>query len=421
MTHSLNLSDQLLVEAKFENRALPDVAAETTARLNADFARENWTGRRVAVAAGSRGIDKLAEVVRATIAFLKARGAQPIVVPAMGSHGGATAEGQVEMLASLGVTSEVIDAPIECSMETIEIGRTRGGVRVFVGRTAAEADAVLLINRVKPHTDFASDLIGSGVRKMAVIGLGKADSSFECHRAVSHAGYESVMLEVSEFVLGKLPRVYGLALIEDSYHHLAEIAPLKGPEIIELEPALLRKAREWMPSLPFREIDVLILDQIGKNISGAGMDPNITGRGSSGGARPDSRVSVRRIYVRGLTPESHGNAIGMGAADVVSAKLVAEIDARSTFTNALSAMTPNSVKTPMHFASDRECLSAALRLADADPVNARIVRVRNTLALDRFIASANYAKEIEERDDLRVLRSASAWGFTPEGDLDSVI
>ncbi|MGH9769927.1 MAG: hypothetical protein ACREAB_21085, partial [Blastocatellia bacterium] len=403
-----SLSKQMLVEARLENHRLHDTAAETAAQLDAVLSNVDLAGRAVAVAVGSRGIDQLATVVNAAIAKLKRYGARPFIFPAMGSHGGATAEGQREILAAFGITEEGAGAPINASMDAVEIGRTENDIRVFVARPALEAGAILVINRVKPHTDFASERISSGLRKMCVIGLGKADSAFECHRAVSRRGYEPVLMEVSSFVLNHLQSVFGLALVEDGYHKLARIEAMAGSQFASREPEMLKLARAWMPHLPFERIEALIVDEMGKNISGSGMDPNVLGRRAHLES-VNRRQEVGAIYVRGLTPETHGNAIGLGMADVVSARLVKEMDQAPTYTNALSAMTPASVRIPMHFGSDAECLGAALRLAGADPKSARIIRVRNTLALDRFVASSAYASEIAERDDLTVLQSSQDW------------
>jgi hypothetical protein len=411
----------MLVRARLEDHRLQDTGAETAAQLDAVFSDVDLTGRSVAVGVGSRGIDQLATVVGAAIAKLKRRGARPFIFPAMGSHGGATADGQREILATFGITEESIGAPINASMDAIEIGRTENDIRVFVSRPALEADVMLIINRVKPHTDFASERIGSGLRKMLVIGLGKAAGAFECHRYASgpnpRFGYEPTLVEVSSFVLNNIPSIFGLALVEDGYHKLARIEAFPGSQFASREPELLKCAREWMPALPFEQIDVLIVDEMGKNISGSGMDPNVLGRRAHL-ERVNRRQDVRAIYVRALTPETHGNAIGVGMADVVSERLVNAMDKTSSYTNALSAMSSSSVRIPMYFANDAECLNAALRLAGAGPDDARIVRVRNTLALDRFVASSSYAPEIAERDDLTVLQSSQDWRFTDEGDFD---
>jgi len=412
------LPPQMLVEARLPSHPLADPAGDVVARLGPRL-DGSWSGRRVAVAAGSRGIDRYAEVVRAVVAALKAVGARPFVMPAMGSHGGGTGPGQVEVLETLGIAEAMVGAPIVSNVETVELAKAPLGFRVLTARDALEADAVVLVNRVKPHTDFASATFGSGLQKMSAIGLGKIEGAFECHQAASRHGHEKVIREAARIVIARLPVLLGVALVEDAHHHLARVDVLRGPEFEAGEPALLRQAAEWMPRLPFKEIDVLVLDEIGKNVSGAGMDTNVVGRGVNGLPREDRRTTVRSLYVRGLTPESHGNAVGMGLADVVRTRLVREMDPTSTYTNALSAMTPAMVRTPMHFDSDAECLKAALRMSGAAEESARIVRVKNTLALDRLLVSPALAPEIRERDDLRVMGPERDWVFDPQGDLTS--
>jgi len=410
------LPAQMLVEARLPSHGLADPRAEVRARL-APRLNASWVGRRVAVAAGSRGIDRYADVVAAVVATLRAAGAIPFVMPAMGSHGGGTAPGQIDVLESLGITEGTVGAPIVSNIETVELARTPHGFRVLTAKDALEADAVVLVNRVKPHTDFASPTFGSGLQKMSAIGLGKIEGAFECHQAASRHGHETVIREAARIVIGRLPVLLGVALVEDGHHHLARVEVLAGAEFESGEPALLRQAREWMPLLPFKEIDVLVLDEIGKNVSGAGMDTNVVGRGVNGLPREDRSTTVRSLYVRGLTPESHGNAVGMGLADVVRTRLVREMDPKSTYTNALSAMTPAMVRTPMHFDTDAECLKAALRMSGVAEDGARIVRVRNTLALDRLVVSPALAAEVRERDDLRLVGSETAWAFDAQGDL----
>jgi hypothetical protein len=416
-----SLPKQMLVRARLEDHRLHDTGAETAAQLDAVLSNIDLAGRVVAVAVGSRGIDQLATVVGASIAKLKSLGARPFIFPAMGSHGGATPEGQAEILGTFGITEESIGAPINASMEVVEIGRTEKGIRVLVSRPALEADSILVINRIKPHTDFSSEQIGSGLRKMMVIGVSKAEGAFEFHRYASKSGpefgYEPTLIEVSNYMLNKLKSVYGLALIEDGYHKLAHIEAIPGPKIAEREPALFRRSSAWLPRLPFEKIDVLVVDEMGKNISGSGMDPNVIGRRVR--VQPvNPGQEIGAIYVRGLTPETHGNAIGVGLADIVSQRLVDEMDKVSTYTNSLSAMSPGSARIPMHFPNDRECLSAALRMSGADPASARILRVRNTLAMDKFVASATYAPEIAERKDLTVLKPSEDWRFTANDDFD---
>jgi hypothetical protein len=258
-------------------------------------------------------------------------------------------------------------------------------------------------------------MLGSGLLKMAAIGLGKIDGASACHEGASRLGYETALGEVAQAVLARIPRVYGLGLLEDGTHRLARLEVLRGSQIAREEPALLQQARAWMPALPFASVDVLVVDAIGKNISGAGMDPNIIGRGVHGERMLTCRSTVRAIYARDLTPESHGNATGIGLADVVSSRLVAAMDPDITYTNALAAMKIVPVRVPFHFATDAECLRAAFRLAGVAPETARILRIKDTLALEDVVASSNYADEIDGRDDLQVMGPPEPWSLANLG------
>ncbi|NBO65818.1 MAG: hypothetical protein EBU88_13410 [Acidobacteria bacterium] len=410
ITSLKELAPPLLVEARLESHPLADVAGETMAQMNQLFASVPLAGKRVAVAVGSRGIAQLPLIVRIAVERLRSFGADPFIFPAMGSHGGGTSEGQRTMLESLGVTEESAGAPIDSTMETIQLGQSAHGIRLIASRPAIEAGAILFINRIKPHTDFSSTRqIGSGLRKMCLIGLGKIEGAFEYHRAARRIGFESMLLEVSSEILSRVPNIFGLGLLEDGYHQLAHIEGLHGAEFASREPELFKLADQWMPRLPFREIDVLIIDEIGKNISGAGMDPNVTGRDIHGLPRPDRRSIINTIFVRGLTPESHGNAIGLGYADLVSTRLVAEMDRQITYTNSLSSMTPASVRIPMHYGTDRECLAAAVRMSGKTAAEAHLVQIRNTLALNRLVVSQLFEREIEAQGNLTILERLPAW------------
>ena len=413
------LPAQMLVEARLPSHALENPAAEAAGRLDALLAGLDCRGQRIAVGAGSRGIDRIAEVLGAVVATLKARGARPFIVPAMGSHGGGTAEGQVELLDSYGISEATMGAPLRPSMDVVEIGRTPAGEPVFTAREALEADGVVLINRVKPHTDFESVRVGSGLLKMTAIGLGKVEGAAAAHRAARRHGYEESITAAARVVRARLKLLAGVALLEDAHHRLARVEVVPAAEIEAREPALLAQARSWMPSLPFPEVDILILDEIGKNISGAGMDTNVVGRGVDGLPFRSARSRAKNIYVRGLTPESHGNAVGVGLAEVVRSQIIKDMDSHAMYTNALSAMTPATVRVPMHFDTDAECLKAVLRVAGADADKARIVRVRNTLAVDRFVASEAYAAEVAERDDLTVVIPPRPWTLDAQGNFDA--
>ena len=413
-----SLPRQLLLEPRVEHHALSDPIGAMHQRLAAAWPGEDWNGRRVVVGVGSRGIDRIAELARTLVGWLRAQGAEPVVIPAMGSHGGGTPEGQRELLASYGVTAHTVDAPIDASMDVVEVGAQVEGVRVVIAAAALNADAVVLLNRIKPHTDFGSATTGSGLVKMSAIGLGKAEGAFRCHWAAATRGHERVLRAVSQVVLGHLPRVFGVGLVEDGSHRIALIEPMRGAEFHDREPPLLDQARRWMPMLPFAEVDVLVVDEIGKDISGTGMDTNIVGRGVDLQPMPNRRTAVNAIYVRGLTPASHGNAIGIGMADIVSDRLVQAMDAHKTYTNAVSAMTPGTARVSIHFPTDRECLRAALRVSAADPLAPRIVRIRHTLALDRVVVSESYLPDIEARDDLTVLVAPTEWRLDAAGNFD---
>ncbi len=412
------LPRQVLVEARIASRRLDDPASSVTAQLGAVLGNTRLDGQRVVIGVGSRGIDRIPEVVRAAVAFIKSRGGEPAIIPAMGNHGGATDEGQREILAGLGVTEATVGAPIRPSMTTRQVGETKSGIPVHTSAEALDADGLILVNRIKPHTDFESDKIGSGLLKMSAIGIGKSEGAAACHRAGIRLGLEQTLLDVSQVALSHVKLLAGVALVEDGLHQMTKVEVIPANAIAAREGALLAEARSLMPALPFDRIDVLVIDWMGKDISGAGMDTNIIGRGIDGMPRASRRSDVGAIYTRGLTPASHGNAIGLGLADVVSNRLVDSLDLEAIFTNALSAMTPVTGKLPLHFGSDRDCLRAAIRFSATDAATAKIVRIRSTLALDRFIASENYAPEIAKRSDFQIVGGPIDWRFDNEGDFD---
>jgi uncharacterized protein (DUF362 family) len=405
------------VRQKFPASAKIDVRAE----LRKQFRPSVKPGARIAVGAGSRGITNLAAVIGETIAILKAAGARPFLVPAMGSHGGATAEGQIQILSEYGVTEEAMGAPFRASMDTVSLGRTEDGVDVRFSKEALDSDGIVVINRVKPHTDFGPPL-GSGLVKMIAIGFGKQHGAASYHAAASRLGMERVIRTVSKVVLPRVPILAGIGLIEDTHHETARLAVVNAEDIEPREVELQAEARRLMPRLPFDEADLLIIDWMGKNISGAGMDPNITGRPvhgySSKLAEHTTRPILHRVYVRGLTPESHGNAIGIGMADFASARLVRSIDAAATSMNALTALSINSFKIPISFENDREAIRRALDTVPiADGRTHRVVRVESTLSLEKVEVSEAYAEELKKRSDLEPLGPARDVRFDAEGNL----
>jgi hypothetical protein len=349
-------------------------------------------GMRIALGVGSRGITNLKEIAKAALGVLTNAGARPFIVPAMGSHGGATAEGQIEMLAEYGVTSQSMGVPIDASMEVRKIGTAFDGLDVVFSVPAFAADGVVVLNRVKPHTDFRGTL-GSGIQKMLVIGFGKQIGANNAHRAAAHLGYEVVLREFARIILDKAPILCGIALVEDQHHQTAEIEVLRPENIVREEAVLFKKAQSLLARLPFDEVDLLIVDRIGKDISGSGMDTNVIGRDITGyisTLHSESTVTPRvsRIFVRDLTPASNGNGIGIGMADFTTARLVKSLNLQYTYMNALTSLGVLPAKIPIYFDNDREAIQAALAsLAAPDPEKLRVVRIADTLNLDRFLVS----------------------------------
>jgi Domain of unknown function (DUF362) len=412
---------QLVVEADVPSNRLADPAGALAAQLTALLADEADAlfGKRIAIGAGSRGIDRIPEVIRTVVTVLKAKGALPFILPVMGNHGGATAEGQAGILDGLGITEATVGAPIRPRMDTRLVASTPAGTPVYVSEEAMAADGVILVNRIKPHTDFESTRLGSGILKMAAIGLGRSEGAAACHRAAGRLGFEAVLPAVAQVVFAHVKMVAAVGIVEDGLHHLARVEAIAPAAIADREAALLGEARALMPALPFPRIDVLVIDAMGKDISGAGMDTNIIGRGVDGRPFATRRSDVGAIWVRSLTPASHGNAIGIGLADVASKSLVDSIDPDSIFVNALSSMTPNTAKTPMYFPTDRECLKAAVRFSGSDAGDAGIVRIKSTLALDRFVVSETYRAEIASRSDLRIVSEPEALTFDGAGNFET--
>jgi hypothetical protein len=379
-------------------------------------------GARIAVGVGSRGITNIKHIVAAVLEELKAAGAKPFIIPAMGSHGGATPEGQIGVLESYGVTEQSMGVPIRASMEVECLGTSADGVEVNCSVEALRSDGIVIVNRVKPHTDFTGTH-GSGIMKMIVIGLGKRTGAATCHGAAARLGLERVIHGIARVTLRRAPILCGVAIVENHFHETARIAVLKQDEIEVREKELLDEARRMLPRLPVDDIDVLIVDRIGKNISGSGMDPNVTGRwvhGYSSSLAEDNRQSprIRRIFVRDLTPETHGNAIGVGFADITTTRLVNAMDKPVTYVNALTSLTPHGAKIPIHFDTDRECIAQALAsLAIPDTRQAKVVRIADTLSLVNLEVSETYAELVKQREDLETVEAPREMRFDGANNL----
>ncbi len=370
-------------------------------------------GTRVCVTAGSRGIDRIDQVIRAVVERLQDAGAAVFIVPAMGSHGGATAQGQVEVLAAYGITPDTMGCEIRSSMETVELGEVAPGVPVFFDRHAfEEADLIIPVNRIKPHTDFDGE-IESGLMKMIAIGLGKQKGADTLHRQ-GFASFHELIPAVGLHTLARAPIPFGLALVENGRARLLHVEAVPANRIAEREHELLITARTSMARLPLDAMDVLVLDAIGKDISGLGMDSNVVGRYYRGATA--SGPSIQRIVVRDLTSGTEGNAVGVGLADVVLRRAVEKIDFHKTYTNCITAKTPEGARIALTVDSDREALSIAIACAiNVQPETARIVRVRDTKHLELLYVSAPALPDVLATGTCEVVQPLHAIGFDEAG------
>ncbi|HJT31196.1 MAG TPA: lactate racemase domain-containing protein [Pirellulales bacterium] len=407
------------VRQKFEAPRVADIAAT----VQSELARLKLEGRvkpgqTVAITAGSRGIANIHLIIQAAVRFFQKMGAKPFIVPAMGSHGGGTAEGQRGILEGYGITEEFCGCPIKASMETIVVCQTAEGFPVHFDRHASEADHVLVVGRVKPHTDFVGD-VESGLMKMMLIGLGKHEGAKIYHRAILDYSFPQIVRSVAHRVMERCHILAGLAILENSYDQTAKIAAVAADELEQRESELLKQARKWMPRLPFQRVDILLIDEMGKNISGAGVDTNVIGRKHLF-HRPgdDEFPKVKRIVVRGLTEETHGNASGIGLIEFCTTRLLNQIDQRITRINCLTSGNVAACMLPVNFDTDREIIDAALpTIGLTEPPHAKILWIHNTLELAEVECSQAYWNEARERDDLEVLSELRDLPFDGQGNL----
>ena len=400
----------------------PPVVADVAMAVSAEIRKLNLAGRvkpgaRVAVTGGSRGVANIATILKATCESLKALGAKPFIVPAMGSHGGATAEGQLKVLARYGVTPESMEVPILSSMETVEIGRMSWGFPVLVDKNASEADHIVLVNRIKPHTNFRAH-VESGLMKMLVIGLGKHQGAIMAHRAAVDVGLPKAIPEVARFSLSKLPVLFGLGMLENVRHQTARVEAMLPEALEETEARLLTEAWKLLGRIPFEFLHLLIVDELGKEISGTGMDPNVIGRMYFSPNEEPKSPRYIRILVRDLTEQTAGNAVGMGLADFSTRRLANKINFQYTYTNALTGLSPMRSKMPIIFETDRDAIEGALKtIGLTEPPDAKVARIKNTLDLEYLSVSDALLPEVKGRTDLEIVSGPHPFEFTAGGDL----
>jgi hypothetical protein len=392
-----------------------DVAAETRCALGA-AAAPDLRGASVAVAVGSRGIASLRTVVAETVGWLRSTGADPFIVPSMGSHGGATAEGQVAVLEHLGITETTAGCPIRSTMDVVEVGEALGKP-VLLDAHAAAADGVVVINRVKPHTDFAGPL-GSGLLKMLTVGLGNHAGAAQRHRVMVHHGYERTIRETSAAMLGTGRVVLGVAVVENGHDEVALVRALAPDAMAPGEEELCARAREWMPRLPVDELDLLVVDQMGKEISGAGMDSNVIGRHSTYFEPAFTTPRITFVAVCDLTAASGGNAAGIGGADLMTRSMHDKIDWTATYTNSLTSGSTAGSRTPVVLDHAEDVVRIAVACLGLDDVEqARVARIRNTLALDELEVSEAVWAAVRDDPALERIPGATGLRFDDGGAL----
>ena len=406
------------IKQHIEAPVVEDVPAAVRAELDEiEAASLVSRGDRIAITGGSRGVANIDIVVKTAADYLKELGAKPFVVPAMGSHGGATAEGQRDVLAHYGITEETVGAPVEATMETVEIGRTADGLPVLLDRNAAEADGIVPINRIKAHTDFKGS-IESGLLKMMAIGLGKQRGANMYHRAFFHHGFEHVILTVGSLMLDSGRVVFGLGLVENAHEHTAKIAAMRPADLIRRERELLVEAKSLMGRLPFDALDLLVIDWMGKNISGTGMDTNIIGRMLQNFEPEPEKPAILRIFVRDLTEESGGNATGVGLADFTTTRLVEKVDRYATYMNGITGLGPQKSKIPFYYDTDKEAIEIALNtIGLTPPEEAKVARVDSTLKLATLDISEAFIEDAKLRSDLEIVGEVNSFEFDESGNL----
>ncbi len=401
----------------FPRPRIEHVSAAVASALDGCIERE-LRNQTVAITVGSRGIAAIAEITRACVDFLKQRGAQPFLVPAMGSHGGATDDGQADVLARLGITQATMGCPVRSSMEVVQVATAAEGFPVYFDRTALSADHVLVVNRIKPHTRFAGD-IESGLMKMMLIGLGKRQGAEVYHRVIFNYSFDQIVRSVSRRVIERCSILAGLAILENAYEETAEVVGVVPGEIEVREPELLGRVKSWMPRLPFDKADLLIVDQIGKNISGAGMDTNVIGRKYNDHAAIDGdSPNIHHIYVRGLTQATHGNASGIGLAELCHRRVIEAMDRNSTHLNCITAGHITAAMLPIDFATDRQALATACQVSgyvSHDQLTA--LWIRDTLSLSEVECSEAFFEMASRHPDIEILSQPSQLQFDEHGDL----
>ena len=379
-----------------------------------DDQQASFQGKRICISVGSRGIPSIHIMVKTVLDWLKSKGANPFIVPAMGSHGGGTAEGQKAYIAGYGITEASMGVPILSSMEVVKLGELGDGTPVYCDKYAYESDGIIVFNKVKPHTDFRGDH-ESGLVKMCAIGLANHLGASYFHM-MGFPSFAERIPRVAELFLEKAPVAFGLGVVQNAYDEISELEVIPREEIMERDAVLLKIAKEKIANFKMKSMDVLVIDEIGKNISGNGHDPNITGRSNSKGF--EEVLDCKKLFVRGLTEATHHNACGLSAADMTTRRVMNDTDLDVTWTNVVTATMLNGAKLPMYMNNDRDALKVCIRTCNGIDFNqARVVRIRNTAEMEDILVSEAYYEELKDRPDIKILSEPFHMTFDEAGNL----
>jgi len=415
-SENIKLPKMIRIRQHFSRQKVENIEKEICLNMINKLNCDDYRGKRIAITAGSRGITDIDVILKSIVKQLKAWGAEPFIVPAMGSHGGANIEGQLQVLHSYNITEKNLGVPILASMEVVKIGQLDDGLSVFCDKIAYESDGIVVANKIKPHTDFKGDY-ESGLLKMMGIGLGKHKGASTLH-SCGFDKFEYLIPKVAKVFLEKAPIACGVAILQNAYDDIMKIEVIPKNQIFEREKKLLMEAKENIARLMLSEIDVLIVEEIGKNISGSGMDANVTGRPGSGLKDGFTAPPIQKIIVLGVTKDSHGNGVGIGMADLTTRSCINQIDFSAMYTNSITATILNPSKIPMVLNNDKEAIMVAIKTCNnIDFNNAKIVKIKNTLELHEIEVSVAYLKELEKRSDITILTEPYEMQFTKEGKL----
>lgn len=407
------------VRQDFPDDALPDCGAAVYAELDRISAASRLEpDRKVVIAVGSRGIDRHVEIVRAVAEYIRRSGASPLIVPAMGSHAGGTADSQCRILLEQGIGVRGFPATVKSSVNTVVLGKTDLGTEIRFDAIAAEADVLFVVNRVKPHTDFTAS-VESGISKMLMVGLGKPLGARNAHVSFRKFGFLPALRAAVGLILGRIPTVIGIAIVENERHRCIKVEAIPGEILLARESVLLELARNRMGRLPIEELDLLIVEEIGKNISGSGMDTNVISRKSNPSGSVDGDMPrIGYIYIRSLSPESRGNAVGIGLADFCNEKVLKDIDPDITYLNCITSGTPRGAAIPIHLRSDAAVFEAVLNSSPVEsPRDLRIAWIKNTLSLESFFVSEPVLREPGLEEKLRVCPQKYRFKFDRDGNI----